>query len=108
MYVYHVSGLGICRRPNEYFLTPGTGVTDGCKLPWCWELNPGPLEEKQCSWPNSHVTSPISRSFNNFAEEEGEQPCTYIVFYVENSGFSSEGPSKDYNQEKKVTEFCKI
>ena len=39
VYVYHMYA-GALR-------SPGTGVTDGCEPPCgCWELNPGPIEEK--------------------------------------------------------------
>jgi hypothetical protein len=35
-----------CLLPTEA-LMPGTGVTDGCRLPCeCWELNSGPLHEQ--------------------------------------------------------------
>lgn len=35
------------RRPEEGFSSPGTGVTDGCKLPCrCWKWNLGPLQEQ--------------------------------------------------------------
>ena len=34
-------------RPEEGVLFPGTGVLDGCELPYGpWELSPGPLEEQ--------------------------------------------------------------
>ena len=34
----------------EGIRSPGTGVTDSCKLPCgCWELNPGSLEEQAVS-----------------------------------------------------------
>ena len=37
-------------------------VTDGCEPPCgCWDLNSGPSEEQSggCSYPLSHLTSPI-------------------------------------------------
>jgi hypothetical protein len=46
IFVHHV-----CANPGraeEGVRSPETGVTDGCEPPCeCWELNPGPLKEKQ-------------------------------------------------------------
>ena len=34
-------------HPEEGIESPGTGVIDGCELPYgCWESNPGSLEEQ--------------------------------------------------------------
>lgn len=44
--------------------SPATGVTDGHELPCgCWEPNPSPLAEQQCSYPLSRLSSPYGICF---------------------------------------------
>ena len=48
------------KRPGRGVISPGTGVTDGCKPQQerCWELNPDPLcKSNKCSQPLSHLSS---------------------------------------------------
>ena len=48
MSVHHVCAWCL-KKPEDDVRTHGTGVTDSCEPPdVCWELNPGPLEEKLC------------------------------------------------------------
>lgn len=45
----YVSQTPECPQESEEGVRSlGTGVTDDCEPPhWCWELNPGPLQEQQ-------------------------------------------------------------
>ena len=46
MYVCVPYACQMSREAEEDIRSPGTGITDGCKL-LCgyWEVNPGPLEQ---------------------------------------------------------------
>ena len=47
-------------RPEEGITSPGTGVTDGCELPYgCWESDPGHLEEQPVAAEPSRKRSSI-------------------------------------------------
>ena len=44
------SGMQCWCKPEEGVRSPETGVADDCELPCrCWELNPGPQLNSQCS-----------------------------------------------------------
>ena len=62
-------------------------VTDNCEPSCgCWELNPGPLQEHQCSWPLKHLSSPGSlvfkHSFPFLHVHACMRACVYVCMYV--------------------------
>lgn len=47
------------KRESESISSLGTGVTDGCQLPWgCWEVYPVFFKSNKYTSPQSHVSSP--------------------------------------------------
>lgn len=74
MYVRH--RIARClRRPEEVIRSPGTGVTNGCKLP-CrhWKLNPHPPQE-----PLVFLTTVPSLQLHPEPPLKGVSPFTFLI-----------------------------
>lgn len=60
------------QRPEKCVRYPSTGVATSCDLPCgCWELNPSPLQERQCSSLPSCLSDPDKHTIKKKKKQLG-------------------------------------